>query len=110
MSQIKSRWGITSSREFAGLLHMNTRTVGKLNSRHPDGSLSLLSLDCIYRRLYALVRVRFIECEVDEEYRLLMESRFRIMEAEDELPASIAEEITDELGEMIEQRVKGMSL
>ncbi len=96
--QIQIRWKLTSCRRFSKKLHVNARTLSKLNPRHPDGTLRLETLDRIYSILIALLRSEFCEMEkIKEEYRLLVESRIRIMQSVSPLPPAIVSLVLDEL-------------
>lgn len=79
MSLIRKRWKIFSWRQFAEELHIDRRTLSKLDARHLDDSLMLETLDRIYAALLLLCPVRFTAEEMDEEYSLLVRSRIRIL-------------------------------
>ncbi len=96
--QIQIRWKLTSCRQFSKKLHVNARTLSKLNPRCPDGTLRLETLDRIYSILIALLCIEFCEEEkIEEEYLLLIESRARIMRSVSPLPPAIQALVVDEL-------------
>lgn len=96
--EIQIRWKILSYRKFSRKLSMNARTLSKLNPRRPDGTLRLETLDRIYSILIALLRSEFGRLDlVKEEYRLLVESRIRIMQSVSRLPPAIEALVLEEL-------------
>ncbi len=96
--EIQIRWKLLSCRQFSRKLHINARTLSKLNPRCPDGTLRLETLDRIYSILIALLRSEFCELEkMKEEYHLLIESRVRIMQSVSPLPPAIVALVLDEL-------------
>ncbi len=95
--EIQIRWRLTSFRLFSKKLHVNARTLSKLNPRNPDGTLRLETLDRIYSILIALLCSEFCEVErIKEEYVLLVESRIRILRSVVPLPPAIEALILDE--------------
>lgn len=92
---IRKRWHLTSDRQFAQAIAMNARTVAKLNPRHPDGSLTLETVDRIYSILIALCRREYKGEEMEEEYRRLTDSRMRIAMSVAPLPPSIQAQLDD---------------
>lgn len=68
-------------------------TVLKLNWKHPDGSLTIETLDRIYLALIKEAPGLFEGEELSEEYRWLMSSRMRILMHED--PKLPMQEIED---------------
>lgn len=77
--EIQRRWGVGSYRQLSDLIHINRRTLAKLNPKHPDGSLELATLDRIYATFLYLYPFYFAKEEQEEERRLLVESRIRIL-------------------------------
>lgn len=95
---IQIRWNVPTCREFSRKLHINARTLSKLNPRRPDGTLRLETLDRIYSILIALLRSEFGAMDlIKEEYRLLVESRIRIMQSVSPLPPAIVAQVLDGL-------------
>ena len=77
--QIQKRWRLLSFRRMSECLHIDRRTLSKLDHRHPDGTLTLETLDRIYATFIHLCPVYFTPEEVEEEHRKLADSRIRIM-------------------------------
>lgn len=95
---IQVRWKIPSRRQFSAMLHINERTLAKLNPQRPDASLQLETIDRIYSILLALLYVAFdTPEEIREEYRLLVESRIRIMNSVSPLPLAVSSIVIDEI-------------
>ena len=67
--KIQKRWRLLSFRQLSECLHIDRRTLSKLDHHHPDGTLTLETLDRIY----------FTPEEAKEEYRRLVDSRIRIL-------------------------------
>lgn len=79
ISQIQRRWELLSWRQLSEVLYIDRRTLSKLDFRHPDGSLTLETLDRIYATLWYLSPLYFTAEEKEEEKRRLAESRMRIL-------------------------------
>lgn len=77
--QIQKRWGLLSFRQLSECLHIDRRTLSKLNHHHPDGTLTLETLDHIYATFMYLCPVYFTPEEVEEEYHRLVNSHIRIL-------------------------------
>lgn len=97
--EVRKRWHLTSNRQFAQALAMNPRTTAKLNPVHPDGSLTLETVDRIYSTLIALRCLYFAPEEMDDEYRRLADSRMRIARSVAPLPATIRKRLEQEKGQ-----------
>lgn len=97
--EIRKRWHLTSNRQFAEALAMNPRTTAKLNPAHPDGSLTLETVDRIYSTLTALCCLYFGPEEMDDEYRRLADSRMRIARSVPPLPAAVRKRLEEEQGQ-----------
>lgn len=77
--EIQKRWGLLSVRQLAECLHIDRRTLSKLDYHHPDGTLTLETLDRIYATFLYLCPSYFIKEEAEEERRRLVDSRIRIL-------------------------------
>lgn len=97
--EIRKRWHLTSNRQFAQALAMNPRTTAKLNPAHPDGSLTLETVDRIYSTLIALCHLYFAPEEMNEEYRRLADSRMRIAQSVAPLPTAVRKRLEEEQGQ-----------
>ncbi|MBP3517080.1 MAG: hypothetical protein J6K31_01455 [Parabacteroides sp.] len=96
MRQIRKRWGLLSFRQLAACLHIDRRTLSKLDCRHPDGTLTLETLDRIYATLLYLSSFHFPREEVDEEQHRLAHSRIRIV-----MCSEISPEVVEQVGRII---------
>lgn len=67
--------------------------------RHPDGSLTLETVDRIYSTLTALCSLYFGPEEMDDEYRRLADSRMRIARSVAPLPAAVRKRLEEEQGQ-----------
>ena len=77
--KIQKRWRLLSFRQLSECLHIDRRTLSKLDHHHPDGTLTLETLDRIYATFMYLCPVYFTPEEAKEEYRRLVDSRIRIL-------------------------------
>ena len=68
-----------SIRQLSTCLQIDRRTLSKLNRRHPDGTLTLETLDRIYATFMHLCPEYFTPEEAEEEYHRLVDSRIRIL-------------------------------
>lgn len=99
LHQIQVRWGIKSARRFSEKLKISPRTMAKLNPKHPDGSLRLLTLDKIYQNLIGLLDLLYSGSQLQKERLLIMESRFRIIAVENVPDPTITAYRLDEFGQ-----------
>lgn len=93
--QIQKRWGLLSFRQLSACLHIDRRTLSKLNRHHPDGTLTLETLDRIYATLLYLYPTYFTREEAEEELHRLVNSRIRILMCSDISP-KIKEQVINE--------------
>ena len=77
--QIQKRWGLLSFRQLSACLDIDRRTLSKLDRHHPDGTLTLETLDRIYATLMLLCPVYWAPEEEKAEYQRLVDSRIRIL-------------------------------
>jgi hypothetical protein len=77
--RIQTRWGLSSRREIARLLHINARTLAKLDCAHPDPTLSIESVIRIYNSLFLLVPYEFRASAQKEEKEFIEASRHRVL-------------------------------
>lgn len=77
--QIQKRWRLLSFRQLSACLFIDRRTLSKLDRHHPDGTLTLETLDRIYATFIHLCSEYFPLEEVEEERRRLADSRIRIL-------------------------------
>ncbi|RHU31130.1 hypothetical protein DXD68_02065 [Parabacteroides sp. TM07-1AC] len=77
--QIQKRWGLLSFRQLSACLYIDRRTLSKLDRHHPDGTLTLETLDRIYATFIHLCPEYFPLEDVEEERRRLADSRIRIL-------------------------------
>ena len=77
--QIQKRWGLLSFRQLSACLYIDRRTLSKLDRHHPDGTLTLETLDRIYATFIHLCPEYFPLEVVEEERRRLADSRIRIL-------------------------------
>lgn len=99
IDEIRKRWRLVSNRQFAEALGIDRRTIAKLNPAHPDGSLTLETVDRIYSTLTALCCLYFGPEEMDDEYRRLADSRMRIARSVAPLPAAVRKRLEEEQGQ-----------
>lgn len=94
---IQMRWEIDSTRRFSELLNISPHTMAKLNPKHPDGTLRLLTLDKIFKNLINLLDLLFPVSMKEEERNLIMKARFRIIDTENPSNPTITAARLDEL-------------
>lgn len=78
---------------MSACLHIDRRTLSKLDRHHPDGTLTLETLDRIYATFIYLCPMYFTREEVDEEYRRLVDSRIRILMCSEISPRLLAQKL-----------------
>lgn len=91
--QIQKWWG--AFRQLSACLHIDRRTLSKLDRHHPDGTLTLETLDRIYATLLYLCPTYFTREEAEEELHKLVDSRIRILMCSDISP-KIQEQVVNE--------------
>lgn len=89
--KIQRRWRLLSFRQLSECLHIDRRTLSKLDHHHPDGTLTLETLDRIYATFMYLCPVYFTPEEAEEEYRRLVNSRIRILMCSEISPRVLAQ-------------------
>lgn len=78
---------------MSACLHIDRRTLSKLDRHHPDDTLTLETLDRIYATFIYLCPMYFTREEVDEEYRRLVDSRIRILMCSEISPRLLAQKL-----------------
>ena len=76
ISQIRVRLSMTSDRAFSRAIHMNPRTVAKLNPDHPDATLQYETVDKVFKQVGLLLGE--YGDDQSEEYRLVFQSQLRV--------------------------------
>lgn len=99
---IRVRWKLTSDRSFSQKLHVNARTVAKLNRFHPDGTMKFLTVLGIFRTLLLIIPSQeWSDSRSKEEYRLILDDMLAVINARIPIPkgvsADLAEAIDKEL-------------
>ena len=95
ISQIRVRLSMTSDRAFARAIHMNPRTVAKLNPDHPDATLQYETVDKVFKQV-GLLLDEFGD-DQSEEYRLVFQALLRVHRAhESEMCKSTSREKSEE--------------
>lgn len=76
ISQIRVRLSMTSDRAFARAIHMNPRTVAKLNPDHPDATLQYETVDKVFKQVGLLLN-EFGD-DQSEECLLVFQAQLRV--------------------------------
>ena len=94
--KIRVRWKLTSDLSFSQKLHINPRTVAKLNRFHPDSSLKFETVMGIFRSLLLIIPFQeWSESRNTEEYRMIHDDMMAVVNARIPVPKGIREDIAD---------------
>lgn len=91
--RIQNRWGLASRRQLSMTLHINPRTLAKLNHRCPDRTLRVETLLRIYNCFMALVPIAVSPGRRSEEERLITESLLKVLRHIAPIPQALFHEM-----------------
>lgn len=90
LHRIQEKWGIRSRRSLANTLHINARTLAKLDIRHPDKTLSVGSVIRIFNSLIFLAAYesRLVK-DQEENRRMVTESYLKVLLHIEPIPSAL---------------------
>lgn len=94
--KIRVRWKLTSDRSFSQRLHINARTVAKLNRFHPDNSLKFETVMDIFRSMLLIIPMQeWSATRSAEEYRMIHNDMLTVINAKVPVPKGILDDIAE---------------
>lgn len=93
---IRVRWKLTSDRSFSQKLHVNARTVAKLNRFHQDSTLRFETVMGIFRTLLLIIPSQeWSDSRNKEEYRLIQDDMLAVINARIPIPKSVSADLAE---------------